>query len=69
MGGIFLHYLWEAPLETVVILWLGLWQVGVSFLSAFVALALLVPMQVCEASDEQCRTKTAYEGLGLGWGI
>lgn len=51
------------------ILWLGLWQVGVSFLSAFVALALLMPMQVCEASDEQCRTETAYEGLGLGWGI
>lgn len=45
-GGMFVNYLWEAPLETLVILYFGLDQVGVSFLSGFAALVLLVPMQV-----------------------
>ena len=46
LTGLYMHYIWEAPLETVAIIWLGIHYVGVSFLSAFAALALLVPMQV-----------------------
>ena len=45
-AGTFINYLWEAPLETLAILVLGLDQVGVSFLAGFAALALLVPLQV-----------------------
>lgn len=45
-GGTFVSYLWEAPVEALVILYLGLQQVGVSFLAGFAALALLVPLQV-----------------------
>ncbi|CAN0295218.1 unnamed protein product, partial [Laminaria digitata] len=45
-SGTFVNYLWEAPLEALVILYLGLDQVGVSFLAGFAALALLVPLQV-----------------------
>ncbi|CAN0129703.1 unnamed protein product, partial [Ectocarpus sp. 8 AP-2014] len=44
-GGLFVNYLWEAPLESLVILYFGLDQVGVSFLAGFAALALIVPMQ------------------------
>lgn len=55
-GGLFVNYLWEAPLESLVILYFGLDQVGVSFLAGFAALALIVPMQVC------CPTR-AYAGV------
>eukprot|EP00752_Nemacystus_decipiens_P006704 g6027.t1 len=44
-GGTFVNYLWEAPLESLVILYFGLDQVGVSFLAGFAALALMVPTQ------------------------
>ncbi|CBN77893.1 conserved unknown protein [Ectocarpus siliculosus] len=44
-GGLFVNYLWEAPLESLVILYFGLDLVGVSFLAGFAALALIVPMQ------------------------
>eukprot|EP00953_Heterococcus_sp_UTEX-ZZ885_P034669 17935-Heterococcus_DN1.PRE.1 len=43
--GIFWPYLWEAPLETLVILYFGIRIVGVAFLSAMAALALLIPLQ------------------------
>lgn len=46
LGGVFVNYLWGAPLETLVILYLGFGQVGVSFLACFAALALFVPLQV-----------------------
>ncbi|CAM9857370.1 unnamed protein product, partial [Choristocarpus tenellus] len=46
-GGMFVHYLWLAPLETLVILYFGLREVGVSFLAGFAALALLIPLQAC----------------------
>ncbi|CAM9346350.1 unnamed protein product, partial [Ectocarpus sp. 8 AP-2014] len=44
-GGTFVNYLWGAPLQSLVILYFGLDQVGVSFLAGFAALALIVPMQ------------------------
>ncbi|CAM9852477.1 unnamed protein product, partial [Hapterophycus canaliculatus] len=47
-GGTFLNYLWQAPLESLVILYFGLDLVGVAFLAGFVALALMVPTQVCQ---------------------
>ena len=42
-AGTFINYLWEAPLETLAILVLGLDQVGVSFLAGFAALAFRTP--------------------------
>jgi hypothetical protein len=36
----------QAPLETLVILYFGIRIVGVAFLSAMAALALLIPLQV-----------------------
>lgn len=45
-GGTFVNYLWGAPLESLVILYFGLDQVGISFLAGFAALALMVPAQV-----------------------
>ncbi|CAM9122833.1 unnamed protein product, partial [Ectocarpus sp. 4 AP-2014] len=45
IGGTFVNYLWGAPLESLVILYFGLNQVGVSFLAGFAALALMVPTQ------------------------
>lgn len=45
-GGMFCQYLWGAPLETLVVVYFGLSTIGVSFLAGFVALVLLVPMQV-----------------------
>lgn len=45
-AGLFGNYIWEAPLETLVILYFGVDQVGISFLAGFAALALLVPVQV-----------------------
>ncbi len=47
LGGLFCNFLWFAPLETLVILYFGLSLVGVSFLAGFVALAFMLPMQVC----------------------
>ncbi|CAN0467496.1 unnamed protein product, partial [Hapterophycus canaliculatus] len=47
LGGLFVNFLWKAPLESLVILYLGVNLVGVSFLAGFAALALMVPMQVC----------------------
>ncbi|CAM9886717.1 unnamed protein product [Scytosiphon promiscuus] len=44
-GATFFNYLWEAPLESLVILYFGLDLVGVSFLAGFAALALMVPTQ------------------------
>ncbi|CAN0289517.1 unnamed protein product, partial [Scytosiphon promiscuus] len=44
-GGTFSNYLWQAPLESLVILYFGLDLVGVSFLAGFAALALMVPTQ------------------------
>ena len=48
-GGLFVNFLWGAPLESLVILYFGLDLVGVSFLAGFAALALMVPMQVRRA--------------------
>ncbi|CBN77890.1 multidrug resistance-associated protein-like protein [Ectocarpus siliculosus] len=45
IAGTFVNYLWGAPLESLVILYFGLNQVGVSFLAGFAALALMVPAQ------------------------
>lgn len=42
----FVNYLWEAPLETLVVLYLGIREVGVSFVAGFAAVALMVPTQV-----------------------
>ncbi|CAN0033043.1 unnamed protein product [Ectocarpus fasciculatus] len=44
-GGTFVNFLWGAPLESLVILYFGVNQVGVSFLAGFAALALMVPAQ------------------------
>ena len=46
LGGTFFHFLWEAPLETLVVLYFGVSIVGVSFVAGYAALAFLVPMQV-----------------------
>lgn len=46
LGGLFVNFLWKAPLETLAILYFGVGLVGVSFLAGFAALALMVPMQV-----------------------
>eukprot|EP00903_Cladosiphon_okamuranus_P016201 g14950.t2 len=44
-SGMFVHYLWAAPLESLVILYFGWDLVGMSFLAGFAALVLMVPMQ------------------------
>ena len=55
-AGSFVHYLWAAPLESLVILYFGVDLVGVSFLAGFAALALMVPLQVT------ARRRFAYFG-------
>ncbi|CAM9207978.1 unnamed protein product, partial [Sphacelaria rigidula] len=45
LGATFFHFLWEAPLETLVVLYFGVSIVGVSFVAGYAALAFLVPMQ------------------------
>lgn len=45
-GGMFFHYLWAGPLESLVVLYFGLSSVGVSFLAGFDVLLLVIPMQV-----------------------
>lgn len=66
--GTFLNYLWEAPAETLVILYFGISTVGVSFLAGFAALALLVPMQVgvyvCEKTELHSRVSLVVGRIG-----
>lgn len=66
-GGTFVNYLWEAPLETLVILYFGIASAGVSFLAGFAALALLVPMQVSAAKTIHCFLCPAAVLLSLPW--
>ncbi|CAM9405941.1 unnamed protein product [Chrysoparadoxa australica] len=43
--GTFIHFVWVAPLETIIICILGVRVIGVSFLAGAAALCLLVPLQ------------------------
>ena len=45
MAGVSAHYFWAAPLEAVVVLGLGINELGLSFLFGFILLLAIIPVQ------------------------